>query len=46
MNDIYEMLRSARRDLQEIEDDISNAVNYIDYIQESVEKFLKTENEE
>ena len=43
MNDIYEMLRSARRDLQEIEDDISNAVNYIDDIQESVEKFLKTE---
>lgn len=46
LNDIYEMLRSARQDLQEIEDDISNAVNYIDGIQESVEKFLKTENEQ
>lgn len=46
LNDIYEMLRSARRDLQNIEDDLSSAVNYIDDIQESVEKFLKTENEE
>lgn len=46
MNDIYEMLREARRDLQGIEDDLSSAVNYIDDIQESVEKFLKTENEE
>ena len=46
LNDIYEMLRSARQDLQEIEDDMLNAVNYIDGIQKSVEKFLKTENEQ